>query len=365
MSPAAKSRTPRQDGSRRPLPPARSVVRRARELARETSGLLKRKGRRVSAAGREAVAAGLADLEAELPGRGRRPVEVEALLAAVETLDGALEAHFGSFRKTMLREYVEAIAWAIALALLIRSFIFEAFSIPSGSMLPTLEIGDRLFVDKASYGLYVPFSPRRLIHWDEPGRGDIIVFQFHCEGDPNDGEDYIKRVVAVAGDRVRLESNVLHVNGEPVQTEALDPSSYRTDGGGEGTCALYDPNKSDPTDPVGYCHCVQQQETVGDRVYTTQHMTPRGPNAFFSCRNDPEWPLRNPGRGGPCGYFGEASENPEWPDVTIPEGHVFVMGDNRDRSEDGRFWGVVPYDMIKGRAFVIWWPLTRLFTWLG
>ena len=164
-----------------------------------------------------------------------------------------------------------------------------------------------------------------------------------------------------------MEDNHLIVNGEPVQTEVLDDASFGTEAGGDGTCAIYNPKAAEPADPVEYCECIRQRETSGERVYVTQHMSGRGHRSLFSCRNDPDWPLRNPARGGPCGYYGGSRENPDWPDVVIPEGHVFVMGDNRDRSEDGRYWGVVPHDMIKGRAFIIWYAydVSRVFNWLG
>ncbi|MDP6946541.1 MAG: signal peptidase I, partial [Myxococcota bacterium] len=163
-------------------PPPKRLVRVTRELIREAAQLLKRKGKRLNAEHRGEVEAAMAAAAALIPKRGRATTNGQALETAAEALEQAIQRHLGPYRKTWLREYAEAISWAIVLALLIRSFIFEAFSIPSGSMIPTLEIGDRLFVNKIGYGLYVPFSPNRWVHWDEPERGDIIVFEFHCEG---------------------------------------------------------------------------------------------------------------------------------------------------------------------------------------
>lgn len=336
--------------------PGRRLVRRAKELSREARVLVRKKGKRAGADAVSAVSSRVEALDAALPRRGA-PGDESALERAMEALDRAVDAHFGRFRKSLLREYVEAIAWAVGLALLIRSFLFEAFSIPSGSMLPTLEIGDRLFVNKIGYGLYLPFSPRRLLHWDEPDRGDVIVFKFSLPGDRNDGEDYIKRVVAIPGDRLRLEGNRLWMNGEPVPTEEL----------GEVRCPIYDGREDEPVDPVGHCACVSQRETLGGRSFVTQHMKASGsPFLLAECQNHPDWPLRDGVDPRPGRYFGEAAENPNWPDLVVPEGHVFVMGDNRDRSEDGRYWGLVPFDHIKGTAFVIWWARdrSRLFTWL-
>jgi len=338
-------------------PPPKRLIRATRELIREATQLLKRKGKRLNQERRGEVEAAVEAARSLLPRRGKTDTTASALDAAAETLEQAIQRNLAPYRKTWLREYAEAISWAVVLALLIRSFIFEAFSIPSGSMLPTLEIGDRLFVNKIGYGLYVPLSPNRWLHWDEPERGDIIVFEFHCDGDDNDGEDYIKRVVATAGDRIRLDDNQLFLDGEPVPTREVDV----------GDCDIYEPHQEDiAAVRAGSCQCVRQEETAGDISYITQHMTPNARlDSLARCPNRPDWPLRRPFVTGECRYYGDEAHNEDWPDVVVPEGHVFVMGDNRDRSEDGRYWGVVPLDHIKGTAFVVWWPPSRFLTWLN
>jgi signal peptidase I len=356
MSPASKSHVDRRKSTRKDISPA-ALKRHARELLRESAVLLKRNSRRVDASAVTKIEALAQSLMVQLQQDQAEPEQHATLLAALEELDQGLDDFFGAYRKSWLREYAEAIVWAVLLALLIRSFLFEAFSIPSGSMLPTLEIGDRLFVDKISYGLYMPLSASRLIHWNEPERGDVIVFEFGCEGDPNDGEDYIKRVVATAGDRIRMENNILFSNGKPVLTKTVADTE----------CAIYSGQMDETASLAGECRCVRQEEAFEEKTYLTQHMKPsRIGHSWGPCMNRPDWPLREPLIRGPCRYFGDALENPNWPDVVVPEGHVFVMGDNRDRSEDGRYWGLVPLDKIKGKAFVIWWARnkSRLFTWL-
>ena len=203
MSPAAK----KPADSKKPTPKRgespRRVVRIARELAKEAFYLLKKKGGKINPASVQETQAALDSLLAALPKRRKDPIETDTITSLSTQLDRLLTDHFGRWRKTTFREYVEAIAWAVGLALIIRAFIFEAFSIPSGSMMPTLQIGDYLFVDKVTHGLYLPFSSRRLIRWSEPDRGDIIVFEYENEGDPHDGEERLLREDHDEGERER------------------------------------------------------------------------------------------------------------------------------------------------------------------
>ena len=185
--------------------------------------------------------------------------------------------------KSTLREYAEALFVALALALFIRTFFVQAFKIPSGSMLPTLQIGDHLLVNKLLYGLRVPVYGTRLFSYFEPERGDIVVFVYPEDRD----KDFIKRVVGIPGDRIEIRHKRLYRNGEPVD----EPFAHYTD--------------------------------------------PEGP--------------------APRDTFGP---------VTVPAGHVFVMGDNRDHSFDSRFWGFVPYEDIKGKAFVIYWSWDGEDSWV-
>jgi signal peptidase I len=187
--------------------------------------------------------------------------------------------------KSGRRENIEAIVAALLIALLIRTFVVEAFKIPSGSMLPTLQIGDHLLVNKFLYGprLEIPFTPitlGRLPGLRDPQAGDVIVFAY-----PRDrSENYIKRVVAVAGQEVQLRGTRLFIDGEQVPD----------------------------------------------------------PNAVF----------RNGGRSHVIRY-GVLSP------VRVPEGNVFVMGDNRDASSDSRDWGFVPIADVKGLAVIIYWSFAN------
>ena len=180
--------------------------------------------------------------------------------------------------KSGLRENIEAIIIAVLLALVIRTFIVQAFKIPSGSMLPTLQIGDHILVSKFTYGVKMPFTGSTLIPISDPKPNDIVVFQF-----PKNPElDYIKRVIAVGGDTVEIKDKKISINGKPF------------------------------TDTHG--------------VYKD--------------------PLILPAAAAPRDNFGPA---------TVPTGKLFVMGDNRDNSFDGRFWGFVDLKAVRGKAWAIYW----------
>jgi signal peptidase I len=333
----------------------RKVHRRAQEVGREAVRILKARGRFGLPGAVQATGEAADELEQLLAAPRDTPADVERLHGAVQRLDRLLEEHFAKYRKSTAREYLESILWAVGLAAVIRFFLIEPFSIPSGSMIPTLEIGDKLFVNKIKLGLFVPLSAGRLVHWSEPKRGDIIVFEFRKAGDRNDGEDYIKRVVAIPGDRVRLEDNRLWLNGKPIEVEDL----------GAATCDQHDP---DSGEKVGSCPCGLQRERiprtgqVGDpdvevTAYETQHHVPGPCQGRGFSDPKPDWPAATPPG---FEYFGDRADNPHWPDVVIPEGHVLAFGDNRDQSQDGRYWGLVPFDRVKGTAFLNWWPPSRM-----
>ena len=181
-------------------------------------------------------------------------------------------------KKSTFREYAEAIIVALVLALFIRTFVVQAFKIPSGSMEPTLEIGDHILVNKFIYGVKIPFTSIQLFPLEKPKRGDVIVFIYPL--DPS--KDFIKRVVAVEGDAVKIVSKKLYING----VEVPDPHAFYTD------------QSAFPGE-------VQKRDNLGP--------------------------------------------------VAVPKGALFVLGDNRDRSLDSRFWGFVPLADVRGKAFIIYW----------
>ena len=189
--------------------------------------------------------------------------------------------------KSVVREYLEAIGIALIAALFIRTFIVQAFKIPSGSMLPTLQIGDHILVNKLAYGIRIPFLERYTLRFGKPKGGDVVVFVYPVDRT----KDFIKRVIAVEGDQVEIRDKQVYVNGEPVKdTHAFFEDGLVIHGG------------------------IRLRDNYGPR--------------------------------------------------TVPEGHIFVMGDNRDRSYDSRFWGFVNFKDIKGKAFVVYWSWDGKDRWV-
>jgi signal peptidase I len=202
----------------------------------------------------------------------------------------------------------------ILVVFLLRSFLFEPFKIPSGSMIPTLLVGDLILVNKFHYGVRLPVLHTKIVPNNDPQRGDVVVFRYPV--DPR--VDYIKRVVGVPGDEVSYLNQKLTINGEPVPTESL----------GE----FYD------EDSLRYAPMFR--ERLG-RVENRILVDPKRP-AFFGM-DQKRLPMSEN-----CRYSTEGVV------CKVPEGHYFMMGDNRDNSQDSRFWGFVPDENIVGRAFFVW-----------
>lgn len=383
--------------------PTDPSVRDAKETLSAARALLKRGRRSLSEAQIATVESAIGQLQNAIDTRRSVPGVPAATVSlgeAVAAVDAACDLHLARFQKSRLREYVESMGLAILLALVVRAFAFEAFQIPTASMEPTLMVGDHLFVAKNAFGLRVPFTNRYLVRWGDVERGDVIVFSFPVEEvrtqtqigvltrhiiqsqraggafpatldaatDPATGQapsaddrvdawgtafryasdgatfalasagpdrafdtgddlnhqnsafyngldrcldedsvrygkDYIKRVIGLPGDRISLRDNVVYVNDVPVARS--EPFANGIDEGMPYT---------DSTD------------TLDNGVaFTTRS---------FGVRTN----------------FGE---------IVVRPGHVFAMGDNRDRSSDGRCWGQVPIDNIKGTAMFIFFSRDR------
>ena len=202
----------------------------------------------------------------------------------------------------------------ILIVFLLRSFLFEPFKIPSGSMVPTLVVGDLILVNKFRYGIRLPVINTKVVDNQPVARGDVVVFRYPV--DPR--QDYIKRVVALPGDEVAYLSQKLAINGRPVETVARG-EHY------DDESLSYAPMFSEKLGAVEHLIRVDPAR-----------LAPYGPQtkSFPFAAN--------------CRYV------PEGVTCKVPAGHYFVMGDNRDNSLDSRFWGFVPDDNLVGRAFFVW-----------
>ena len=202
----------------------------------------------------------------------------------------------------------------ILVVFLLRSFLFEPFKIPSGSMIPTLMVGDLILVNKFHYGIRLPVINKKIFANHDPQRGDVMVFRYPV--DPR--QDYIKRVVGVPGDEVSYLNQRLSINGQPVETKPLGD--------------FYD------EDSLHYA------QMFSEKLGAVEHrilVDPRRP-AYYGGDNK-SFPMHEN-----CRY------SPEGVVCKVPPGHYFMMGDNRDNSQDSRYWGFVPDENIVGKAFFVW-----------
>ena len=220
-----------------------------------------------------------------------------------------------------LAEYSKSFFPVILIVFLLRSFLLEPFKIPSGSMLPTLLIGDFILVNKFSYGIRIPIINRKIVDLGAPERGDVMVFRYPADT----SVDYIKRVVGLPGDNVEYRNKRLFINGQEVRVTANGEYGYQSSGLNFVTTKVYD-------------------ETLGSHVHKTLIQQNEPPVILYQV--DGAYPFREN-----CSY------NDEGVKCIVPEGHYFMLGDNRDASRDSRYWGFVPDRNIVGKAFMIWWNL--------
>ena len=233
----------------------------------------------------------------------------------IEKVDGNLqEAQYKLLMQPWWLDWTAGLFPVILVVFLLRSFLFEPFKIPSGSMIPTLLVGDLILVNKFHYGVRLPVINRKIVDNNPVQRGDVMVFRY-----PVDTRlDYIKRVVGLPGDEISYLNQKLSVNGQPVtvvrQGEFYDEDSLR-----------YSPQFSEKLGTVEHRILVEPRR---------QAYYGPDPKTFPMAEN--------------CRY------SPEGVSCKVPAGHYFMLGDNRDNSQDSRFWGFVPDENIVGRAFFVW-----------
>jgi signal peptidase I len=218
-------------------------------------------------------------------------------------------------RDPVLVEMAKSFFPVILIVFFLRSFLYEPFKIPSGSMVPTLLIGDFILVNKYTYGIRLPVINKKIIDVGLPKRADVMVFRY-----PEDkSKDFIKRVVGLPGDTISYKNKRLTVNGVAIETKAN--GSYTDTDGGVRFFDIF-------------------SEKLGDK-----------PHAMMV---DPNYPAMNLGQVREFPMKSNCTYNDTGLTCKVPDGHYFMMGDSRDNSDDGRFWGFVPEDNIVGKAVLVW-----------
>lgn len=220
-------------------------------------------------------------------------------------------------------EYAKSFFPVILAVFFIRSFLAEPFKIPSGSMIPTLQVGDFILVNKFAYGIRLPIINQKIIQNNNPQRGDVMVFHYP----ENPSVDYIKRVVAVAGDTIEYRDKKLYINELEQKQSSLGDYNYVETG-------------------LNFVHTERRQEVFGERKHDIL-VNPDMPTLHRDSVID--FPY-----GENCVYANESVR------CTVPADQYFMMGDNRDNSRDSRYWGFVPDNQIVGKAFLVWMNFSDL-----
>ena len=239
-----------------------------------------------------------------------------------------VDDNVASARQTLLMQpwwldWTAGLFPVILVVFLLRSFLFEPFKIPSGSMVPTLLVGDLILVNKFHYGIRLPVINKKIIDNHDPQRGDVMVFRY-----PKDTSvDYIKRVVGVPGDEVSFRNQQLYINGQAAALEPTPPPGYYD----EETLRYYP----------------EYREKLGEAPHGVL-INPQS-RPFYGPEDQITFPHREN-----CRYSAEGVT------CKVPSGSYFMMGDNRDNSQDSRFWGFVPDENIVGKAFLVWMNFSNL-----
>ncbi|HUL40551.1 MAG TPA: signal peptidase I [Burkholderiales bacterium] len=220
-------------------------------------------------------------------------------------------------------EYPKSFFPVILVVFLLRSFVVEPFKIPSGSMIPTLLVGDFILVNKYTYGLRLPIINVKIMNINQPQRGEVMVFRYP----ENPSLDYIKRVVGVPGDKVVYRDKRLWINGTEVKTLPDGEYDYVESG-------------------LNFVEAERLTENLGGHMHAILIQPGVPPIQLGGVR---QFPFRQN-----CVY------NEEGFSCTVPSEHYFMLGDNRDSSSDSRYWGFVPQQNIIGKAFMIWWNFDNL-----
>jgi len=237
-------------------------------------------------------------------------------------------------------DYARSMVPVVVLVLVLRSFLFEPFRIPTDSMMPTLQAGDFILVDKFHYGLRLPVLNTKILSVADPKRGDVVVFRYP----PDPAVNYIKRLIGLPGDRVRIVGDLIYVNGQPL--EQMELGRY-TDGCYENM-RLTEVHTGEHVHRTLSCH--SPWDLGGPRLPSCNRNIDRG----YHCEEEPQ-------AAGATGATGAAdapgADRGDYAEITVPAGNYLMIGDNRDNSADSRYWGFVPEANLVGSARRIWFNL--------
>jgi signal peptidase I len=212
-----------------------------------------------------------------------------------------------------VREYTESLIVAICLALVLRFFVVSAYKIPTGSMLPTLKVGDFIFAYKLPYGFPIPFTNGERWSSQLPERGDVVVFRYPG----NENVNYVKRVVGLPGDRIAIKAKKLLINDIEAKYQVL------------------------PAQMISDIPSAEMYSVLTE--------------SFGSLSKDPDHLVMN----------SQAEKGDSFGPIVVPPGQIFVLGDNRDSSDDSRYWGTVPVTHLEGRVMMVWLSLDWMNMWGG
>jgi signal peptidase I len=295
----------------------------AREVLKEISKLYKKNRKKLEEEAQSSMENAIKQMEEAIE-------QDKKVDAALKELEIQAHRHLLKYRKSTGRELIESIVVAILVAVVLRTFVLEPFKIPSGSMIPTLAIGDHIFVNKFSYGIWIPFVGKKMRIGSGPKRGDVIVFRYPVDIT----KDYIKRVVGLPGDSIEVRNRQLFINGKKVANVKGKTHYYK--------------------EPLGRYWAKKYGIVYQENLFGVKHsilmadiQRLKKDNPSFALDGEQiNWSSK---KHGPLANEGKRAWGPK-----VKKGHVFVMGDNRDGSSDSRSWGLVPIKNIKGKAVLIW-----------
>jgi len=283
----------------------RKIHKKAKSTISRIRYIIKKNGDRIEANHKERINNKLSELESSLD-----QSEDETITRIVKESEDLESRYLSSFTKSKLRQNLESLAIAIILALFIREFIIQPFKIPSGSMIPNLMVGDHLLVNKFIYGTKIPFTSIQIL----PGisdirHGDVIVFIYpNGDNEPSKkGLHYIKRVIGLPGDKVDSKGRNIYINDKKIDLDFIRSYNNRN------------------------INTISYVDEYSEDINGNKHKV-----------------IYNNGRA-------STDKGVYLPLEKVPEGHYFVMGDNRDNSRDSRFWGFVPFENISGKALLTHW----------